>query len=251
MKCPALALAVAFALGSSVDVRSQTSDPSSIPVRSRFWVGPQLGFTVGVQVPEGFRAEGTPTRLVLGGQAMYRLGEGLFLRAGLGARIEQASFTWAPEQLVTPWARAAMIDVVEPSPGSVRSVRSDVTTVAVEMTPSFVVRVLPFAERSRHDGLYFSIGALVDRVFGFSETQDWTSVAERPIDAPPTYRLSYDGTTGLGATFGASACFTIDETMFTTDVTYVTRSEGTSPDNGYVWLPGRGLRFGLSLMFPL
>lgn len=218
----------------------------------RLGLGPAVGFTANVSVPEGFQTTGTPVRLALGLQGRYVLSSNLFVRAGLGLRLEQAEFLWAPEQLVIPWqARTTgRLDVVEVPPGSVRNVTSSVSSTAFEFTPQLIARVLPFSKDGSEDGLYAGLGMLIDVVGGITEEQDWEQVDSRPRDAPTTYTITYDGSVGIGGIFSAGAQFSLGKSRLYVDVSYVTRSEGDTP-NPYAWLPARGLRTGIALLFPL
>jgi hypothetical protein len=215
-------------------------------------LGPAVGFTANVSVPAGYETSGTPVRATLGIQGRYVLSENLFLRAGLGLRLEQAEFVWAPEQLTIPWQAptAGLLDVVEAPPGSVRNVTSSVSTSAFEFTPQLVARIVPFSSDGSEDGLYAGLGMLLDVVNGFSETQDWEKVQLRPVDAPTKYTIDYDGSVGIGGIFSAGAQFSLGRSRLYIDVSYLTRSEGDEP-SPYSWLPARGLRTGISLLFPL
>lgn len=221
----------------------------AVPAAAQKWfMGPVVGYTAAVSVPEDVHTSSAPVRLLLGAQGAYEPSNGIQFLVGLGYRLEQVDATRVlPEGQVT-LSKGGGIQVVDPGVES-RTVTSTLTLGSVELQAGLRVRVLPFD--SSGGGVHVMLGGMLDRVMSASIDDDYSMV--QGWRGPRTVETPLESSFGAGVVMGAGVVFPVGDGRLNIDVQYVTRSTlDTSKDaDGYAWLAGRGVRIGFGYLFRL
>ncbi len=223
----------------------------------QLYVGPTAWYLVSTSAPETSATEGQPTRLLVGGSALWLLQNKTEVRVTLGYRYEQGTFG-TPESLLpndgnTSNTGPSRLHVVETGQGE-PLLTSTLTASSVELNAGLGFPLLALDTSGSNLGL--SVGVMTDVILSASQEDDYSAIPNHPD--PDLVTASYEQQFGFGAYIGAFLGMNLGGSRISFDVTYMFRQPGTLSTTGTPvteqnigWLIGRGLRIGIGLFFGL